>query len=47
MLGFKGNGKYKPGQVGPVLSGWDKLEMNILRQRINEKKTKKFTKEKN
>jgi len=32
MLGFEGNGKYKPGQVGPVLSGWDKLEMNILSQ---------------
>ncbi len=32
MLGFKGNGKYKPGQVGPVLTGWDKLEMSILRQ---------------
>ena len=32
MLGFQGNGKYKPGQAGPVLSGWDKLEMNILSQ---------------
>ena len=32
MLGFQGNGKYKPGQAGPVLTGWDKLEMSILRQ---------------
>lgn len=32
MMGFVGNGKYKPGQVGPVLSGWDVLEMNMLRK---------------
>ena len=31
-MGFVGNGKYKPGQVGPVLSGWDVLEMNMLRK---------------
>ena len=32
MLGFAGNGKYKPGQTGPVLSGWDKIEMKVLQQ---------------
>ena len=32
MLGFQGNGKYKPGQKQPVLSSWDKLEMFILQQ---------------
>jgi len=32
MLGFQGNGKYKPGQKEPVLNAWDKLEMSILRQ---------------
>lgn len=32
MLGFQGNGKYKPGQKEPVLSAWDKLEMYMLKQ---------------
>ena len=32
MLGFKGNGKYTPGQKVPVLSAWDALEMSIIQQ---------------
>lgn len=32
MLGFKGNGKYVPGQKNPVLSGWDILELKMMQQ---------------
>lgn len=32
MLGFKGNGKYTPGQKDPVLSAWDMLEISIIQQ---------------
>ncbi len=32
MLGFKGNGRYVPGQKTPVLSGWDVLELKMMQQ---------------